>query len=104
MKRIETDYSFIREEGTKIGASAGLHESMQQMNLQMNRLLQMNAEVMRQAALAQGTQDAEKKMQENEDAARKLASQEAEQAARDASAEARAADKVDARAFFSKTQ
>ena len=104
MKRIESDYSFIREEGAKIGGSTGLHESMQQMNLQMNRMLQMNAEIMRQSALAQGSQDAEKKTQENEDQARKIRTEEIAQSARDAAAAARSSDKDDAQNFFSKTK
>ena len=66
MERIEKDYQFIREQADRIPASAGIHESMQQLNVQMNRMLQQNAEILRNLALANGSQAAERQMQELE--------------------------------------
>lgn len=62
MQRIEQDYEFIRDQSDRIPKSAGVHESMQQLNVQMNRMLQQNAELLRAVALAQGSQAAEEQI------------------------------------------
>lgn len=67
LERIEKDYAFVREQAAKIPMSAGVHESTQQLNVQMNRLIQQNAEVIRQLALANGSQAAERQLQEAEE-------------------------------------
>lgn len=73
MERIERDYEFIRDQADRIPASAGMHESMQQLNVQVNRMLQQNAEILRAVALANGSQAAEKQLQEVEAQARNKA-------------------------------
>lgn len=77
IKRIESDYKFAKEQGEKITQTSGTHEAMQLMNLQMNRVLQQNAELMRQLSTAFGRATAEKEMQEAEDKARAKAQEDA---------------------------
>lgn len=77
MKRIESDYEFAREQASKIAGTAGTHEALQQMNLQMNRVIQQNAELMRQLSTAFGRATAEREMQEAEDKARTRAQEDA---------------------------
>lgn len=90
MKRIEADYEFARDLAAKIPASSGTHEAVQQMNVQMNRVIQQNAELLRQFSTAMGRATAERDMQEAEDAARARAQEDAWRAAVDA---ARRADR-----------
>ncbi|MET0348856.1 MAG: hypothetical protein ABW067_03610 [Rhizobacter sp.] len=77
MKRIEADYAFAREQAQKITQSSGTHEAVQQMNVQMNRVIQQNAELLRQFSTAMGRATAEREMQEAEDAARARAQEDA---------------------------
>lgn len=77
MKRIESDYEFVRQQAEKIASTSGTHEAMQQMNLQMNRFIQQNAEFMRQLSTAFGRATAEREMQETEDKARAKAQEDA---------------------------
>jgi conjugal transfer/entry exclusion protein len=77
MKRIEEDYAFAREQGARIAGTAGTHEAMQLMNVQMNRLIQQSAEVVRQLSTAFGRAAAEKELQEAEDKARVKAQEDA---------------------------
>ena len=90
MKRIEADYEFARDQAAKIPASSGTHEAVQQMNVQMNRVIQQNAELLRQFSTAMGRATAEREMQEAEDAARAKAQEHAWRTAVDA---ARRADR-----------
>ncbi|MEY4564386.1 MAG: hypothetical protein RLZZ618_3663 [Pseudomonadota bacterium] len=84
IKRIESDYAFARETSGKIAATAGTHEAMQLMNVHMNRVVQQNAELLRQFSSAFGRNAAEKEMQEAEDKARSQARDEAYRAVRNA--------------------
>lgn len=90
MKRIEADYAFAREQAGKIAQSSGTHEAVQQMNVQMNRVIQQNAELLRQFSTAMGRATAEREMQEAEDAARARAQEDAYRVAAEA---ARRADR-----------
>lgn len=72
LQRIEQDYEFIRREGAKIGGDESMQQSLQTVNVQLNRMLQQNAELMRQLALAQGSQAAEAQLQQAEERARRL--------------------------------
>ncbi|ARN21410.1 hypothetical protein [Piscinibacter gummiphilus] len=90
MKRIEADYDFAREQAQKIPQSSGTHEAVQQMNVQMNRVIQQNAELLRQFSTAMGRATAEREMQEAEDSARAKAQEDAWRAAVEA---ARRADR-----------
>lgn len=91
MKRIESDYEFAREQASKIAGTSGTHEAVQQMNLQMNRVIQQNAELMRQLSTAFGRATAEREMQEAEDKARAKAQEDAYRAVAEA---ARVADRA----------
>jgi P-type conjugative transfer protein TrbJ len=73
LDRVQKDYDFVRDQAARIPASAGLHESMQQMNLQMNRMLQQNGAFMQMMAVANGSQAAEKDIQAAEKSAREVA-------------------------------
>lgn len=77
MRRIESDYKFAREQAGRITATAGTHEAMQLMNVQMNRFIQQNAEVIRQLSTAFGRAAAEREIQEAEDKARAKAQEDA---------------------------
>jgi len=90
MKRIEADYDFAREQAAKIPQSSGTHEAVQQMNVQMNRVIQQNAELLRQFSTAMGRATAEREIQEAEDAARAKSQEDAWRTAVDA---ARRADR-----------
>lgn len=72
MQRIEKDYEFIRDQADRIPQSTGMHSSMQQLNVQMNRMLQQNAELLRAVALAQGSQAAEEQIRAAEKEARAM--------------------------------
>jgi P-type conjugative transfer protein TrbJ len=91
MKRIESDYEFAREQASKIAGTSGTHEAVQQMNVQMNRVIQQNAELMRQLSTAFGRATAEREMQEAEDKARAKAQEDAYRAVAEA---ARVADRA----------
>lgn len=91
MKRIESDYEFAREQAAKIAGTSGTHEAMQQMNVQMNRVIQQNAELMRQLSTAFGRATAEREMQETEDKARTKAQEDSYRAVAEA---ARVADRA----------
>lgn len=77
LDRVQKDYEFVRDQAARIPASAGLHESMQQMNLQMNRMLQQNGAFMQMMAVTNGSQAAEKEIQAAEKAARELTAKKA---------------------------
>lgn len=83
MKRIESDYEFARQQASRIAGTAGTHEAMQLMNVQMNRVVQQNAELLRQISAAFGRAGAEKEMQEAEDKLRARIREDAYKAARD---------------------
>lgn len=72
LQRIEQDYEFIRREGAKIGGSESMQQSLQIANVQLNRMLQQNAELMRHLTLTQGSQAAEAQLQQAEERARRL--------------------------------
>jgi conjugal transfer/entry exclusion protein len=91
MRRIEADFAFAREQAAKIAQTAGTHEAMQQMNVQMNRVVQQNAELLRQVATAFGRHTAEREMQEAED---RLQQRQRQEAYRTASEAAWAADRA----------
>ena len=91
MKRIESDYEFAREQASRIASTSGTHEAVQQMNVQMNRVIQQNAELMRQLSTAFGRATAEREMQEAEDKARAKAQEDAYRAVAEA---ARVADRA----------
>jgi type IV secretion system protein TrbJ len=68
MERVKRDLDYAREMEAKIPASAGIHESMQQVNAQMNRVLAQGADMARMmsgAAQASGLA-VEAAQQENE--------------------------------------
>ena len=91
MQRIESDYAFAREQAGKIATTSGTHEATQQLNVQMNRIVQQNAELMRQLSTAFGRATAEREMQEAEDRARARSQEDAYRAVADA---ARTADRA----------
>jgi P-type conjugative transfer protein TrbJ len=67
MDRVRRDYEFARTAEEKIPATAGTHEAMQLMNLQMNRVITQNAELMRGLTTAMaGGSSAEQQAQANE--------------------------------------
>lgn len=66
LDRVSKDFEFIRDQAARIPASTGIHSSMQQLNVQVNRMLQQNTELLRVLATANGTQAAERQMQEAE--------------------------------------
>ncbi|MFN7692768.1 MAG: hypothetical protein ACK5O3_01825, partial [Burkholderiales bacterium] len=94
MKRLEKDYDFIRREGARIGGGESMQQALQVMNVQMNRMLQQNAEVMRAMALSQGSQAAESQMQEAERRAQALQKGEEEEEKRLRLESRRARDKA----------
>ena len=47
MERVQRDYEFARETEAKIPETAGTHESMQLMNVQMNRVITQNADLIK---------------------------------------------------------
>lgn len=47
VERVQRDYEFAREAESKIPATAGTHESMQLMNVQMNRVITQNADLIK---------------------------------------------------------
>lgn len=83
MKKIESDYEFARQQAGRIAGTAGTHEAMQLMNVQMNRVVQQNAELLRQISTAFGRASAEKEMQEAEHRQRIKAREAAYKEARD---------------------
>lgn len=46
MQEIQKDYEYTKEVGEQISGTVGIHQSMQQLNLQMNKLIQQNARMM----------------------------------------------------------
>lgn len=76
LDRVNKDYEFVREQADKIPESSGVHASMQQLNVQMNRVIQQNAEFQRMFAIANGSQAAEQQIQAAEQQKRALDSQE----------------------------
>jgi type IV secretion system protein TrbJ len=47
LDRVERDYQFAQESEAKIPATAGTHEAMQLMNVQMNRVITQNADLIK---------------------------------------------------------
>ena len=66
MDQISKDSDFVQSEMSKIGENAGVQQSLGQLNLQVSHMIQQNSEMLRQMALANGSQAAEKQMQEAE--------------------------------------
>lgn len=91
MRRIESDYAFARDQAAKIGGTSGTHEALQQMNVQMNRVVVQNAELLRQLSTAFGRHAAEREMQEAEERQQQRSRQDAYRVASDGM---RAADRT----------
>lgn len=91
MRRIESDYAFAREQAAKITGTAGTHEAVQQLNVHMNRVVQQNAELLRQLSTAFGRHAAEREMQQAEERQQERSQQDAY---RTASEGMRAADRA----------
>ncbi|MFC3110194.1 hypothetical protein ACFQAT_25930 [Undibacterium arcticum] len=51
LEKVNTDYDQVREWQGKIGNTAGMHEAMQLMNAQMNKVITQNGEVIKTMAL-----------------------------------------------------
>ena len=47
VSRLKRDYDFASELETKIGSSSGIHEAMQILNVQVNRIITQNADLLR---------------------------------------------------------
>jgi uncharacterized protein YneF (UPF0154 family) len=86
LSMVNRDYDFANAQAAKIPQTQGMHESLNQLNTQMNRVVVQNAEMIRLMARAQGNGSSEDRVQQAEKDAQKIRDADAEKAATEAQA------------------